>query len=255
VDVQGVLEALPTTGTLRFDINPAAPDAHIHIRRDGDAQDREVTGPTVTLPEGHYTVTVSAPQYLTNATAVQVTAGATATAAVTLRHVDVPKAPVKAASPTFGLDDWMKTGGWVQQANMITRKGGDWVLASPDISQGAVRFTVLSLKGRHLEWAVGFRDEKNYLLYELDDKNLTRYEVRNSAKSGQIKVPHGLDKKKPMGIGLAIAPQSVTLSVYRGEWSTLDKWDVVGFTLHGKFGFHITGSDEIGLQDFRLTLE
>jgi hypothetical protein len=135
---------------------------------------------------------------------------------------------------------------------MITRKGGDYVLAAPDIVQGTVRFTVVSLKGRHVEWVAGYRDEKNYLLYELDDKNLTRYEVRNGSKTGQVKLPHGLDKKKPMGISLAIAPQSVVLSVLRGDWSELDKWDVPG-TAHGRFGFHLAGGDEIGLQDFRVT--
>ena len=253
VDLQGALEALPGTGTLRFEINPAGVDAHVRIRKDGEAQDREVTGSSVTVLEGHYTVSVSAPQYVSTATAVQVNAGGAATATITLRHVDAtPKAPPKAAAPTFGLDDWLKAGGWTQQANMITRKGGDYVLAAPDIVQGTVRFTLVSLKGRHVEWVAGYRDEKNYLLYELDDKNLTRYEVRNGSKTGQVKLPHGLDKKKPMGISLAIAPQSVVLSVLRGDWSELDKWDVPG-TAHGRFGFHLAGGDEIGLQDFRVT--
>ena len=206
------------------------------------------------LFRSRYAVSVSAPQYVSTVTEVQVTAGGTGVAAVTLRHIETaPKAPPKTAGPTFGMDDWMKAGGWTQQANMITRKGGDYVLAPPDIVQGTVRFTLVSLKGRRVEWVVGFRDEKNYLFYELDDKNLTRYEVRNGSKSGQVKAPHGLDKKKPMGISLAIAPQSVVLSVSRGEWVELDKWDVLGTALHGRFGFHIPGSDEIGLQDFRVT--
>jgi serine/threonine-protein kinase len=254
VDLQGALEATPVTGMLRFEINPAGLDAHIRIRRDGDAQDREVTGPGVTVPEGHYTVTVSAPQYVTAATAVQVTAGGTVTATVPLRHVEVPKAPVETpAGPTFGLDDWMKTGGWVHQANMIVHRGGDFVLAPPDIAQGTVRFTVDSVKGRHVEWVVGFRDAKNYLLYQLDDKNITRYELKNGSKSEQVKAPHGLDKRAPIGIIVNIAPPLVTLSVWRGQWIELDKWNLPGSDVSGKFGFRIPGSDEIGLQDFRIS--
>ena len=255
LDLQGSLEAMPTTGTLRFDISPAGLDAHVRIRRDGDAQDRDVSGSSVAVPEGHYTVSVSAPQYTAATAAVQVSAGATAVAAVTLRRIEAPKASTKAApaGPAFGLDDWMKTGGWTQQAGMIVRKGGDLVLAAPDITQGTVRFTVVSLKGRHVEWVVGYRDERNYIHYELDDKNLTRYELRNGTKSGQIKVAHGLDKKQPMGISMVIAPQSVVMSVWRGSWLDVDKWDIEGASVHGKFGFRIPGSDEIGLQDFRVT--
>jgi hypothetical protein len=126
-------------------------------------------------------------------------------------------------------------------------------MAPTDIVQGTIRFTVVSLKGRHVEWAVADRDEKNFIHYELDDKNLSRYEVRNGAKMGQVKVPHGLDKKKPMSFSITVAPQSVVISVQRGGWLDLDKWDAVGSSVHGRFGFRIPGSDEIGLQDFQIT--
>jgi tetratricopeptide (TPR) repeat protein len=253
VEVQGALEAAPTTGTIRFDINPPGVDAHVRIRRDGDAQDREVAGTSVTVLEGHYVVSVSAPQYASTTTAVQVIAGGSAVAALSLRRLEAPK-PVKTA-PTiaFGLEDWLKVPGWVAQGGMLIHKGGDWVMATPDISQGTIRFTVVSLKGRHVEFVVAQRDEKNFIHYELDDKNLTRYEVRNGSKSGQIKVPHELDKKKPMGISLAVTPQSVVISVMHGGWLDLDKWDVTGSKVHGRFGFRIPGSDEIGLQDFTIT--
>jgi len=252
LDLQAALEAAPTTGTLRLDISPPGLETHVRVKRDGDTQDREVTGSSVSLPEGHYVVSVSAPQYATASMALQVTAGGTAVAAVTLRHLET-KAPVKAApSITFTLEDWLKISGWVQGSGMITHKGGDWVMAPPDIAQGTIRFTVVSLKGRHVEWGVACRDEKNFVHYELDDKNLTRYEVRNGNKQPQIKVAHGLDKKKPMGIGLVIGPTSVVISVQRGGWLDLDRWDAPS-PVHGRFGFRIPGSDEIGLQEFQVT--
>ena len=252
VDLQAALEAAPTTGTLRFEINPPGVEVHIRIKRDGEAQEHEVAGPNVTVAEGRYSVSVSAPQYSPATASVQVPAGGTAVAALTLRRAE-PKAPPK-TGPTliFGLEDWLKTPGWSSQNGMLVHKGGDWVMASPDIATGTIRFTVVSIKGRHVEWAVADRDEKNFLHYELDDKNLTRYEVRNGSKLGQIKVAHGLDKKKPMGISLALTPQSVVMSVYRGGWVDIDKWDVEGSSVHGRFGFRIPGSDEIGLQDFQI---
>ena len=251
-ELLATMEAAPTTGTLRFEINPAGLDAHVRIKRDGDAQEREVSGTSVSVPEGHYVVNISAPQYATTSASVQVTAGNTAVAAVTLRRLEA-KAPAKTnSSLTFGLEDWLKTPGWSTQNGMITHKGGDWVMAPPDISQGTIRFTVVSLKGRHVEWAVASRDEKNFVHYELDDKNLTRYEVRNGNKLTQIKKPHGLDKKKPMGISLAVTPGSIVISVQNGGWVDLDKWDSGVQAVHGRFGFRIPGSDEIGLQDFSI---
>jgi hypothetical protein len=253
VDVQGALEAAPTTGTLRFDISPPGVDAHVRIRRDGDAQDREVAGPSVAVPEGHYLVSVSAPQYSPTSTAIQVSAGGTAVAALTLRRLEAPK-PVKTAPGiAFGLEDWLKVPGWVAQGGMLTHKGGDLVMAPPDISQGTIRFTVVSLKGRHVEFVVAYRDEKNFIHYELDDKNLVLYEMKNGSKSKKTEVAHELDKKKPMGISLAVTPQSVVISVMHGGWLDLNRCDVTGSSVHGRFGFRIPGSDEIGLQDFTIT--
>ena len=252
VDLPGAMEAAPTTGTLRFEINPPGIDAHVRIKRDGDAQERDVTGTSVSVPEGHYVVSISAPQYAPTSTSVQVPAGGSVVAAVTLRHLEAKAAPKTSSSLTFGLEDWLKTPGWSTQNGMITHKGGDWIMAPPDISQGTIRFTVVSLKGRHVEWAAASRDEKNFVHYELDDKNLTRYEVRAGNKMTQIKVPHGLDKKKPMGISLTVTPRSIVMSVQHGGWVDLDKWDSGVETVHGRFGFRIPGSDEIGLQDFSI---
>jgi tetratricopeptide (TPR) repeat protein len=253
LDLAAALEALPTTGTLRFEISPAGLDAHVRIKRDGDALEHEVASASATLPEGRYLVSVSAPQYAPASTTVQVTAGGTAVATVTLRHLETAKAPAKApAGPVFGLEDWLKVPGWTNQNGLLTHRGGDWVMAPPDIAQGTIRFTVVSLKGRHVEWGVACRDEKNFVHYELDDKNLTRYEVRNGSKLTQVKVPHGLDRKKPMGISLVVTPQSVIVRVEHGGWVDLDKWDSVVAPVHGRFGFRIPGSDEIGLQDFTI---
>jgi serine/threonine-protein kinase len=255
VELQGALEAMVMTGTLRFDVTPAGVDAHLRIRREGDAQDRDVTGASVSLPEGTYTVTATAPQFQNATAQVRITAGGAATASLPMRRAEAPKVPTKAAATAFSLDDWMKTSGWVQATGMITHRGGDYVLAPVDIDpQGTVRFTVVSMRGRRVEWVVGFQDDRNYFLFQLDDKNLTRYQITNGSKLAQVKAPHGLDRKKPMGISINIAPRSVSTSVLRGgQWVVIDNWEVSG-GVHGKFGFHTPGSDEIGLEEFRLAL-
>ena len=255
VEMQGALEAASVIGTLRFDIGPPGLDLRVHVRREGDTQDQEVAGPVATLPEGTYTVTASAPQYQTNSLTVKVTAGNSTIAAMTLRHIDAPKMPVKTAvsAPGFVLDDWIKAGGWNQQGSMITHRGGDYVVAPLEIAQGTIRFTAVLLKGKRVEWVAGYRDDRNHLFFQVDDKSFTRYAVINGNKSQQIKVPHGLDHKEAMNITVTLTPRTVSTSVQRGgQWVTVDNWEVLA-PIRGKFGFHIPSSDEIGLQDFRLT--
>jgi hypothetical protein len=255
VDVQGAMEAVVTTGTIRFDVSPAGLELHLRIRRDGDAQEHEVPGLSATVPEGHYTVSASAAGYITTTTAVQINAGSTAVVTLPLRKAETPKAPVKTApAPAFGLEDWVKTG-WTQQANMVVHSGGNFVLAPLEIAQGAARFTVVLMKGKRVEFVAGFQDDKNYFFYQLDDKNLTRYQMIHGSKSAQLKVAHGLDRKEPMGVTINLTPGSLAVSVLRGgQWVSVDNLDVTGTPVHGKFGFHIPGSDELGLRDFQLTV-
>jgi serine/threonine protein kinase len=254
LDLQGALES--TLGTLKIEISPAGIDARLRIRHEGESQDHDVTGNSQVLAEGTYTVTGSAPQYQNAAVTVHVTANAVATARIDFKKADAPAAKSAANTPpaasAFGMDDWIKAGGWVRQDRMIVHQGGDYVVAPPILSQGSVRFSAVILKGKRLEWVLAFRDNKNYLFFQLDDKNLTRYEISNGNKASQQKFPHKLDRKQFLNISVSITPVSVVTSVQQeGQWVVLDTWSIPGGP-HGKFGFHIPSSDQIGLTDFQL---
>jgi hypothetical protein len=247
VAVEGSLESL--LGTLRIDVNPA--DAHVRIRREGEAKDREVTGGSANVPEGNYTVTGSAPRYQDGTATVRVAANHTATATLALKPVASVSAPVP---HVFGLDDWQKTAGWTLDQGTLTRRGGEIVPAPVDFSQAHIRFTILSVKGKRTEWVLGFRDPNNYWLFQLDNKNFVRTIVANGAHSDQVKKPHGLDRKNYIGINIDITPAGIVHSVLRGrEWVGIDKWDFAEGAVRGKFGFSVPGNDEIALKAFTLT--
>jgi len=56
-----------------------------------------------------------------------------------------------------------------------------------------------------------------------------------------------------MSFTIDVTPTAVIHSVQQGgQWVILDNWEISGSLPHGKFGFHIPSSDEIGLTDFRL---
>jgi serine/threonine-protein kinase len=247
VAVEGSLESL--LGTLRIDVSPA--DAHVRIRREGEARDREVTGGSANVPEGNYTVTGSAPRYQDGTATVRVAANHTATAALALKPVANVSAPVP---HVFALDDWQKIGGWTVDQAVLTRRGGDIVTAPVDFSQAHIRFTILSVKGKRTEWVLGFRDPNNYWLFQMDNKNFVRTIVANGSRNDQVKKPHGLDRKGYIGINIDITPTGIVHSVLRErEWVAIDKWEFAEGAVRGKFGFSVPGNDEIALKAFTLT--
>jgi hypothetical protein len=137
---------------------------------------------------------------------------------------------------------------------VLTRRGGELLPAPVDFSQAHIRFTILSIKGKRTEWVLGFRDAKNYWLFQLDNKNFVRTVVAAGSHTDQVKTPHGLDRKEYIGIDIEITPTGIVHSVLRGgQWVAIDKWDFPEGSVHGKFGFSIPGKDEIGLKDFALT--
>jgi hypothetical protein len=117
-----------------------------------------------------------------------------------------------------------------------------------------MQFSLLSLKGKRLEWVVGYRDPKNYYLFQIDDKNFIRSEVVNGKRTELAKVPHASDRKKYIGISITISPKAITHSIARDQqWQVIDDWESTEALAHGKFGFNVPGKDEIALGDFKLT--
>jgi len=247
VALEAALESL--LGTLRIDVNPA--DAHVRIRREGEAKDREVAGGSASVPEGNYTVTGSAPRYQDGTATVRVAANRTVTATLALKPVANVSAPAPRA---FTLDDWQKTAGWTLDQGVLRRRGGDIVPVPVEFSQAHIRFTIQSVKGKRTEWVLGFRDPNHYWLFQLDNKNFIRTMVAGGSRSDQVKKPHGLDRKGDIGINIDITPSGVVHSVLRGrEWVAIDKWDFPEGAVRGKFGFSVPGNDEIALKAFSLT--
>jgi eukaryotic-like serine/threonine-protein kinase len=250
LELEAALEGL--AGTVNVEISPAGVAAKLRVRRDGESQDREVTGTSLSLPEGSYTITASAPRYQDATASVRVTAHKTVAASLTFKTVEGQAGA--AGQGTFSLTDWQKAPGWTLEGGVLVHRGGDFVLSPMDITQGRMQFSLLSLKGKRLEWVVGYRDPKNYYLFQIDDKNFIRSEVVNGKRTELAKVPHASDRKKYIGISITISPKGITHSIaHDREWQVIDNWESTEALAHGKFGFNVPGKDEIALGDFKLT--
>jgi tetratricopeptide (TPR) repeat protein len=259
VEIVGTTES--TVGTLRIEVTPPGVNPTLRLRKDGETTDRPLTETTVQLPEGYYTVTGSAPGYQTyEAGGIHVTPGRTATATVALRRTEAPllRSPAE-RRPVFQLADWERLAGWAKEGAGLVKRGGDYTLGPPS-QAGAYQFTVLSQRGRRIEWVFAFRDERNFVLYQIDDNEFKRIEVNNGRRNELRKVRHGLNYRAAIGLLAVVAPNTINISVDRGgQWALLDSWERSGPTLGGasftvgRMGFYVPGRDQILLSDFKFT--
>ncbi len=249
-ELEGAMESLAQTGTLRIDVTPA--EARLRIRREGETRDRDVASGFTALPEGNYTLSASAARYQDGGTTVHVAANRTVTASLALKPL-----PTRIPQPVlsgFALDDWQKTGGWTNDGGALHHTGGEIVPAPVEFTQARIRFTILQVKGRRTGWILGLRDSKDYWLFQLDGKNYTRTAVVNGKSSEQMKTAHGLDRKLYSAISIDVTPTAIVHSALRGrDWMVLEKWEFPEGAVRGKFAFLVPGRDEISLKEFSLT--
>ena len=156
-------------------------------------------------------------------------------------------------TPSFVLNDWLKTPGWTRDGSTLTHQGGDFVLAPGELTAANVQFTVILLRGKRIEWVAGFRDAKNYYLFQMDDTNFTRTEVADGRHLKTFKVPHGAKRDAYNSFSIDISAKGISHGILRdGKWVALDNWLPSSGTAAGQFGFHIPGRDQIALSDFHL---
>jgi hypothetical protein len=165
--------------------------------------------------------------------------------------------PPQPPGPTggFTIDDWTKADpSWTREGNVWVKRGGEFVVVPISPAAGKYNFTAILRKGRRLEWVVNYRDDKNYDLFQMDDKNLVRTQFVNGKKKGDpVKSPpYSIKTKDWVRIMITVTPSSIVHSFYVQQWQEVDKWDRPGGGLEGKFGFHVPGKDEIGVSDLRF---
>ena len=257
IDMDGTMQSL--FGTLKIELNPQVADIHLRLRHPGEA-DRDIKETMLSLQEGTYTVLASAPKFQDAMVTVHVVPDGTAVAAISLRPVETapvakggPTSPTGQAVAPFLLNDWLKEG-WNREGAYITRQGGDFVLAPLPVTAGSIQFSVISIHGKRIEWVAGFRDIKNYYLFQVEDTSFNRIEIVEGKRSKTVKIPQEFKRDQYNTFAIEISPTGISHAVLRGtQWHTIDNWQSVGGLVPGKFGFHIPGRDQIALSDFRLT--
>jgi hypothetical protein len=250
VELDGILES--ATGTLAIQLSPSAADVRLTLQREGESAPRPIRARSIPLTPGTYTVRASAPGFHDFATTIRVAADQTSTANVTLRE----REEQKANQPAVTLADWEKAG-WQREGKLLVKRGGDFHLAENSGGAGRYTFTALLQRGRRLEWVVSYKDQNNYVFYQLGKDFLHRTVVSNGRRSRTIKIPHQMQWDDFLSVDVAVRADSIVHRLLIGEnWIELDNWRQPGgnFT-NGKFGFHLSGRDEAALSEFAFVPE
>lgn len=247
------------TGTLKIDVSPPVDGLQLRFVREGDTREQATTEKALSLPEGTYRVTGSAPQYQDASETVRLTAGGEATVKLTMRRVGTTSSQ-PTAQTAFSIEEWAKASGanpslsnWAREGKLWVKRGGEFVVPPFRPVSGTYIFTVILMKGKRLEWVVNYKDEKNYDLFQFDDKNLVRTQFLNGKKAESVKKPLSMKTGDYLTVMIAVTSNSIVHSFFvQQQWQVVDKWETPGGGLQGKVGFHVPGKDQIGVSDFRF---
>jgi hypothetical protein len=228
------LEAAP--GELKITFSPA--DAQVTLTKAGESPVKVSSGSPLSLPTGAYTLAArTADNFVRNAT-IELTAGQS-------RNLDLALAP-------SGMSKWDDPSAWKQENGAFVRKGGDYILYGVTPTSGTFVFSALLTKGHRLQWVVNYTDPNNYDLFQMDDNNFYRTDIRNGRKTTEAKIPHKGEKKAFRTLEIHVSPTEIVHQINQGNtWFVLDRWTLPGTNLAlGRFGFYLPGGDQVSLANF-----
>jgi hypothetical protein len=230
---EAALDAAP--GELKIFFAPA--DARVALVK-GDLLTIVNSGVPLNLAAGTYTLTARTADGFTRSSTLEVIAGQSRTLNLSL-------------APT-GMSNWDDPGAWKQEKDSYLRKGGDFVLYRTVPTSGTFVFSAMLTKGRLLQWVLNYTDPKNYVLFQMDDKNFYRTVIHNGEKSDEIIVPDKGDKKSFRTLHVRVSPTEIIHQIRQGDrWIVLDRWTQPNINLsQGKFGFLLPGDDQVAVSSF-----
>jgi tetratricopeptide (TPR) repeat protein len=221
------------TGQLKITFTP--PDAVVTITKEGEAPTNIVSGTPVAMAPGSYQLMARVGNFPRTAP-VEVVAGATVTLSLAL-------AP-------GGMQDFADASGWKSDQGWFVHRGGGFLLNNAPSTAGTFQFSAILDKGKLLQWVFNYTDDRNYELFQMDENNFMRSQVRDGKKTEEAKVSFKTDKKKSRTFQITVTPNRIVHQIQQGNgWAALDSWNASDGT-SGKFGFYLPGNDEIKVSNF-----
>jgi serine/threonine protein kinase len=229
-----VLEA--ALGALKITFSPA--DAQITMTKPGEPPVKVSSGAPLNLPPGTYTLSARTADNFVRTATVELIAGQP-------RNIDL-------SLNADGMSKWVDPSGWKQENGAFARKGGDYIFYGVTPTSGTFMFSAVLTKGHRLQWVLNYVDPNNYDLFQIDENNFYRTDVRNGQKTNDVKIPHKSEKKAFNTFEIHVSPTEIVHQIRQGDaWIVLDRWALPGSNLSsGRFGFYLPGGDQMSLANF-----
>ena len=245
-EIDGALVSI--LGTLTIEVEPEGVNANVTVRSDPGGADQPVNAPTLTLKEGDYTVRATAPGYRAFSATVRVEANRSKPVKLQLLKNAAPRAPTALNI----LTDFADRSGWTQQGETLVRAGGGLVFSPTENSRGVYRLTVQRRRGR-LRWVVGYKTQRQHILYQLKKSEIERIAVSGGAKAKAINTPHRLNYDAFVSLQVEVTADAIVHRAYLDDkWIEIDRLEEPGGDFdQGRFAFDLERSrDQIALREF-----
>ena len=245
------VELQRVSATLEVEVEP---NATVVVRRDNTQVDQFVGSRKLSLSEGNYVVEGRTSDGRATSQSVRLAAGGAEVVRLTFA--------ADKRMEGFGPKLWEANGTW-------SRRVGNTRFALYDLAPpGTLSFTFI-VPGKSLgifgssqvKWVTTFRDERNYILFELDRGGLARTVVIDGRRVELTKIAHKIPwDREFVHISIDIMADKLTHKFKLGEeeWQTLHVWDrndpelakraPVSSFAAGKFGF----DGEIQISNFMM---
>ncbi len=222
-------------GQLRIAFQPS--DAIVTLNKNGEAPLKIKSGSRLSLTDGAYLLTTRVGTFI-RSSVVHVSASEP-------RSLDLQLVP-------GGMSDWQLPGAWRSDKKWFVRRGGGFILYRPASIAGTLVFTAMISHGHRVQWALDYKDPNNYVLFQMDENNFYRSEVRDGKAGGEVQFPFKSSKQRFRTFQVSVSPGGIVHEVFdNNTWEKIDSWSEPGTNLsEGKFGFLIPGNDEVGLSNF-----
>ncbi len=225
-------------------------DTQITISQGGQAIQTFTGGRKVPLSDGTYEIAARGPSGIPTLQTLTVAGGTSRT--VNLRNI-------AAGMEGFDLTTWTKSDNW------YTRRGGAMVIYERRNSNGRFTFTIRLdqsgnpfSSGARLTWTVGFIDNTNYVMLQLDKDSFYRSELvsGNPVPSSILRAEHRIPTNVPfVHLSTEVSNSRVVqqYSLDGTTWRPLDTWERPASArplANGRFGFFMPGNEELFVSNF-----
>lgn len=169
----------------------------------------------------------------------------------------VPASKPKPRAMSGDIADFDNPAAWTLLSNGTYDHRGAAMLTYSLTPSGIFTFSIIKRKGGRVRWFLNYTDSKNYLLFELDEKNFWAEVVKDGKATERKKIATKQDKDlRVWNIQIDVNTQRAIHKIQdeNDGWMELDTWSdaSIDFT-KGKFGIFVQGNDEVGLSNFQFT--